>query len=134
MKARLLLKRILAILAASVVCSAAYAQLTPYATPDNNNDFLGTKTIRLWPGDAPEAKGKACEDIPTLTVFESSGGGSGKGSAVIIMPSGGYSLLTGKAGLGKGDQALDQWPNLLETWLCAQGLLTPAKHVAGAKP
>jgi hypothetical protein len=26
-------------------------------------------------------------------------------------------------GLGKGDAALDQWPNLLEIWLRAQGLL-----------
>ena len=32
--------------------------------------FLGIQTIRLWPGDAPEAKGKACEDIPTLTILE----------------------------------------------------------------
>ncbi len=92
------MKPILAILAAgAVVSSAAYGQLTPCATPGNNNDFLGIQTIRLWPGDAPEAKGKACEDIPTLTVFESSGGGSGKGSAVIIMPSGGYNQLSGKA-------------------------------------
>ena len=29
-------------------------------------------------------------------------------------------------GLGKGDPALDQWPALLETWLRARGLLTPA--------
>ena len=35
-----------------------------------NNAFLGIQTIRLWPGDAPQAKGKACEDIPTLTIFE----------------------------------------------------------------
>jgi acetyl esterase/lipase len=28
------------------------------------------------------------------------------------------------SGLGKGDPALDQWPNLLENWLRAQGLLT----------
>jgi hypothetical protein len=29
-------------------------------------------------------------------------------------------------GLGKGDPALDQWPNLLEIWLRAQGLLNRA--------
>ena len=29
------------------------------------------------------------------------------------------------SGLGKGDPGLDQWPNLLEAWLRAQGLLTP---------
>jgi acetyl esterase/lipase len=28
-------------------------------------------------------------------------------------------------GLGKSDAALDQWPNLLEIWLRAQGLLPP---------
>jgi acetyl esterase/lipase len=49
------------------------------------------------------AKGKACEDIPTLTVLESSGGGSGKGSAVIILPSGGYNQLSGKAGREAAD-------------------------------
>jgi hypothetical protein len=28
-------------------------------------------------------------------------------------------------GLGKSDAALDQWPNVLEFWLRAQGLLPP---------
>ena len=28
-------------------------------------------------------------------------------------------------GLGKSDAALDQWPNLLEIWLRAKGLLPP---------
>ncbi|MGA2569857.1 MAG: alpha/beta hydrolase [Terracidiphilus sp.] len=37
-------------------------------------------------------------------------------------------------GLGKGDPALDQWPNLLEIWLRAQGLLTVDKEAVGAKP
>jgi len=37
-------------------------------------------------------------------------------------------------GLGKGDPALDQWPNLLENWLRAQGLLSADKSAAGAKP
>jgi acetyl esterase/lipase len=31
------------------------------------------------------------------------------------------------SGLGKGDPALDQWPNLLEIWLREHGLLTPEK-------
>jgi acetyl esterase/lipase len=34
-------------------------------------------------------------------------------------------------GLGKGDEALDQWPNLLENWLRAQGLLTVDKAAVG---
>jgi hypothetical protein len=37
-------------------------------------------------------------------------------------------------GLGKGDAALDQWPNLLESWLRAQGLLTVDKSIVGGKP
>jgi len=86
------------IVAALLACSAAQAEKEPCASAGDDNPYLGTQTIRLWPGDAPEAKGNACEDIPTLTVFESSGGGSGKGSTVIIMPSGGYNQLTGKAG------------------------------------
>jgi acetyl esterase/lipase len=32
-------------------------------------------------------------------------------------------------GLGEGDTALDQWPNLLEMWLRAQGLLASDKSV-----
>ena len=41
------------------------------------------------------------------------------------------------AGLGKGDAALDQWPELLEIWLRAQGLLTvdkPAAKPSQARP
>ena len=38
------------------------------------------------------------------------------------------------SGLGKGDPALDQWPNLLENWLRGQGLLTADKSATGAEP
>ncbi len=48
----------------------------------------------MWPGDAPQAKGKACEDTPTLTVFEPTKGQE-NGSAVVILPGGGYSHLSG---------------------------------------
>jgi hypothetical protein len=37
------------------------------------------------------------------------------------------------SGLGKGDASLDHWPELLENWLRAQGLLTADKD-ANAKP
>ncbi len=98
------MKKFLALLVACLLaCVAAQAQKDPCTMPGNNNDFLGIQTIRLWPGDAPLAKGTACEDIPTLTVFDSAGGGSGRGSAVIVMPSGGYSHLTGKAGREAAD-------------------------------
>jgi acetyl esterase/lipase len=75
-----------------LVCSAAQGQKEPCATPSNNNDFLGIQTIRLWPGEAPQAKGTACEDIPTLTVFEPHHG-SGNGSAVVVLPGGAYAHL-----------------------------------------
>jgi len=38
------------------------------------------------------------------------------------------------SGLGKGDPALDQWPNLLESWLRAQGLLTVDRSAMGSNP
>ena len=38
------------------------------------------------------------------------------------------------SGLGKGDPALEQWPNLLENWLRAQGLLMVDKAAVGATP
>jgi len=37
------------------------------------------------------------------------------------------------SGLGKGDPALDQWPNLLENWLRAQGLLAVDKAAVAGK-
>jgi acetyl esterase/lipase len=37
-------------------------------------------------------------------------------------------------GLGKGDPALDQWPNLLENWLRAQGLLSVDKAAVAPRP
>jgi acetyl esterase/lipase len=63
----------------------------------SKNSFLGVSTIRLWPGDAPGAKGVGCEDIPTLSVLTP---GRANGSAVIVMPGGAYlgfaSVLEGR--------------------------------------
>jgi len=73
-------------------CGWAQSQTEPCAVADNNNAFLGIQTIRLWPGDAPEAKGKACEDTPTLTIFEPHHG-TENGSAVVILPGGAYAHL-----------------------------------------
>src|ERR1700691_530791 len=67
------------------------------------NDFLGIRTIRLWPGNAPEAKGKACEDIPTLTVFDPRQG-SENGSAVVVLPGGSYVNL---AAIHEGREVAD---------------------------
>jgi acetyl esterase/lipase len=90
-------------------CNAALAQKQPCAIPDNDNDFLGIQTVRLWSGDAPQAKGKACEDIPTLTIFEPHHG-NGNGSAVVIFPGGAYRELAANL---EGRQVAD--------WFAARG-------------
>jgi acetyl esterase/lipase len=92
-----------------LACSAAQAQKEPCATAGNNYDFLGIQTIRLWPGDAPEAKGQACEDTPTLTIFEPHHG-TGNGSAVVVLPGGSYVRLAGNL---EGRQVAD--------WFTARG-------------
>ncbi len=104
------MKQILAVLAVVLVaCVAARPEQGACAVAGNNNDFLGIQTIRLWPGDAPQAKGKACEDIPTLTVFEPRRDQE-NGSAVIILPGGAYLRL---AAYHEGRQVAD--------WFTAHG-------------
>jgi acetyl esterase/lipase len=104
------MKQILAILAAFLVgVSAAQAQKPPCAVAGENNDFLGIQTVRLWPGDAPEAKGKACEDTPSLTIFEPQKGHA-NGSAAVVLPGGAY---LGLAANLEGRQVAD--------WFTARG-------------
>ena len=87
------MNRFIVLAAAGLLASAVVqAQQQPCAVADNNNDVLGIQTIRLWPGDAPEAKGKTCDDTPTLTIFEPQHG-NGNGSAVVVFPGGGYQGL-----------------------------------------
>jgi acetyl esterase/lipase len=57
-----------------------------------SNAFLGISTIRLWPGDAPDAKGTSCDDIPTLSVLRPQPGRE-NGSAVVVLPGGAYRNL-----------------------------------------
>jgi acetyl esterase/lipase len=103
-------KRFFALLTLGLlVCPMAQAQKDTCAVPGENNAFLGVQTIRLWPGDAPEAKGKACEDIPTLTIFEPQKGHA-NGSAVVILPGGAYAHLAGNL---EGRQIAD--------WFTARG-------------
>jgi acetyl esterase/lipase len=81
---------ILLALAAAFSCSFASAQaLSPCATAGTDNAFLNIQTIRLWAGDAPQAKGTACEDIPTLTILGPRAG-TANGSAVVVLPGGAY--------------------------------------------
>ena len=93
-----------------LACGLAQAQKQPCATAGENNAFLGIQTIRLWAGDAPQAKGKACEDTPTLTVFEPAYRSEANGSAVVILPGGAYAHLAGSL---EGRQVAD--------WFTARG-------------
>jgi len=87
------MKRFFALVAAGFFAGAlASAQTTSCSTAGTDNAFLGIQTIKLWPGDAPQAKGKACEDTPTLTIF-SPRQGTENGSAVVILPGGAYAVL-----------------------------------------
>jgi len=92
-----------------ILTAVAQAQKEPCAKPGEDNSFLGIETVRLWPGEAPQAKGKSCEDIPTLTIFEPQGGHD-NGSAVIVFPGGAY---VGLAGNLEGRQVAD--------WFTARG-------------
>jgi acetyl esterase/lipase len=103
-------KKFWAILTASLlVCVSARAQKPPCAAAGDNNAFLGIQTIRLWPGDAPHALGKACQDVPTLTIFEPQRGHE-NGSAVVILPGGAYIHLAANL---EGRQVAD--------WFTARG-------------
>jgi acetyl esterase/lipase len=89
------MKLFLAVAAACLLaCPLANAQLSTCATAGNDNAFLNIQTIRLWPGDAPQATGKTCDDIPTLTILGPRSGNA-NGSAVIILPGGAYRGLAG---------------------------------------
>ena len=87
----------------------AQAQQGPCAVADNNNDFLGIQTIRLWPGDAPEAKGKAGGNPPRRPISEPHRGPA-NGSAVVILPGGAYAHLAANL---EGRQVAD--------WFTARG-------------
>jgi acetyl esterase/lipase len=89
------MKFVFALLATVLVAGPlAVAEAPSCATPGTDNAFLGIQTIKLWPGTPPEAKGDGCYDIPALTIFDPQPG-TANGSAVIILPGGGYEHLAG---------------------------------------
>lgn len=108
--------------------AAAMAQPErPCATEGENNPWLGIQTIRLWPGDAPEAKGTSCRDIPTLTIFDPQPG-QGNGSAIVIFPGGAYMNLAANL---EGRQVADWFTTrgfrafVLQYRLSSNGYLLP---------
>jgi len=122
------LRQILAVLTLGTLSiAAASAQMQSCAPIVQDNDFLGIQTVRLWPGTAPEAKGSACEDIPTLTVFNPPQG-SENGSAVIVLPGGAYVNL---ASIHEGRQVADWFTQrgfrafVLSYRLSSKGYLLP---------
>lgn len=74
-----------------------------------SNSFMGITTMRLWPGEAPQAKGVGCDDIPTLTMLRPQPGHE-NGSAVIVFPGGAY---MGLAAILEGREVAD--------WFAARG-------------
>ena len=119
------------ILAAGIVgvlaCSLAAGEKVPCAAAGNNNEFLGIQTVRLWPGEAPQAKGSTCDDIPTLTILDPQPG-QANGSAVVVFPGGAY---VGLAANLEGRQVADWFTSrgfrafILRYRLSSQGYLLP---------
>jgi acetyl esterase/lipase len=94
----------------AMLSSAVSAQpKDPCQLPGQGSDFFGMHTIKLWPGDAPQAKGAACEDVPTLTIVDPQPGHE-NGSAVVVLPGGAYWNLAGNL---EGRQVAD--------WFAARG-------------
>jgi len=89
-------------LAMSLFATAASAQIS-------TEDFLELKTMRIYPGDAPGAKGAEPGDVPSVTVVLPWGDFNGVG--VIVAPGGGYVNVAGNI---EGRQLAD--------WFAARGV------------
>jgi acetyl esterase/lipase len=88
----------------------ARAARRPAGLPADPRAAFALKTIPLWEGRAPGAKGDRPRDQPTLTVIGTDGA-TARGAAVIVAPGGGYlGLATGHEGRQVGD------------WFAAQGV------------
>jgi len=77
-------------LAAAAMVLMGSAMMSEALLADEPTDRRTTTfTIRLWPGDAPGAKGAESADIPTLTAYLPPKG-QANGAAVVICPGGAY--------------------------------------------
>lgn len=96
-------------LAVVLALGTAQAEKQPCTVAGVTDAFLGIQTVKLWPGEAPEAHGKTCEDMPTLTIFTPQPGQE-NGSAVVVLPGGAYVNLAANL---EGRQVAD--------WFTARG-------------
>ena len=84
--------------AAAVLAISTYAQDPKVPTP---------RTVRLWTGDVPGAKGTEDADIPTITIY-SPAPERANGGAVVVCPGGGYGGLAPHEG-----KPIAEWLNTL---------------------
>ncbi|HEX4319368.1 MAG TPA: alpha/beta hydrolase [Acidobacteriaceae bacterium] len=100
-----------AVFLSSYTAMAQPAKTAPDPCPEASvsNGYLGITTVRLWPGDAPQATGNGCADIPALSVLRAQPGRE-NGSAVIVIPGGAY---MGLASILEGREVAD--------WFAARG-------------
>jgi len=109
---RLVANRVLTLLLLAPLVAAAQSDTrAATACPEASagDAFLGISTVRLWPGDAPQAKGEGCDDIPTLSILRPQPGHA-NGSAVLVFPGGAY---VGLASILEGREVAD--------WFTARG-------------
>jgi acetyl esterase/lipase len=80
------------------------------AKPKRKVDVVPLRSVQLWEGDAPEAKGKGAEDRPHLDVLLAPAE-KANGSAIIVCPGGGYNI-----------RAMDHEGLQVAQWLNDQGI------------
>ena len=96
---------------------------TPNSTAGGQAPAGFARVLVLWPEGAPLAKGSAPSDVPKLYYYPAVG--AGVGSAVIVLPGGGYRSLM-----------MDKEGSMEAKWLAAHGIaafvlqyrLSPAYH------
>lgn len=73
------------------------------STMETQRDSL---TLRLWPEDAPGARGKEPEDVPAISVYAPPD--NQNGAAIVVCPGGGYGTLASHEG-----EPVARWLNTL---------------------
>lgn len=101
-----------AALAAQIAGAEAIAQSSATASDQMplQASALGLETVRIWPGQAPQASSDGADEVPTLTLFRPHPG-TANGTAVIVAPGGGYLAL---ASILEGRQVAD--------WFSSRGI------------